>query len=360
MFGFLRQDLAIDLGSSHTRLLKSSAGGAGSTSLVLEPTVIAVRREDGQRKRILACGSEALAMYGRTPPEIDVLHPVQKGRIVDFELVEVQLAHMLRQLRFSRKPRIGIAISTDATDMEQRALRDCCEKIGTRGVHLFLRPLAAAVGLGLPIERPAGHMIIELGGGSTEISVISLSGIVSSMVLPGGGDGMNQAIIRYIKEEHLTLIGHMSAEHLKRELGAATTWNTDHKTSIKGRCLQTGIPRKITLSSAEVGEALRSPINAVINGVRRMLDRLPPELASDIVDRGCILTGGGSLLRDLDNVLRESTGLAVIRAEAPLSTVVQGVAGMLLTTTQKHKRSPMRAQSVSLASPTPITSPSAV
>jgi rod shape-determining protein MreB len=257
---------------------------------------------------------------------------VREGQIEDYEGAEALLLHLVRSIPGRNRwmsPRMVVAVPGLATEMERRAVRECCESVGGREVHLIPKPVAAALGAGLPVHEPAGQMVVDIGGGSTEVSVVSLNGVVSSQVVPGGGGGMDRAIVRMMKDRHNLLIGARTAESIKIELGTALGGDPSSTRLASGRCLETGLPRSVRISAADVETALSEPVAAIATTIRRALERTPPELASDVVDHGVVLTGAGCLLRSLDGALRELTGLAVVRAENPAGAVVEGAGRVL-------------------------------
>jgi rod shape-determining protein MreB len=327
VLGLFSQDLAVDLGTSTTRVHLS-----GSGVVCDEPSVVAVLDDRSGRRRVIAIGDQALPMLGRTPDDIRAIQPMRAGRVVDFEVAEALLLHLVRRIHNRNgwmRPRMVVAVPHGASDMELRAVRDSCEAAGARAVHMVPRPLAAAVGAGLPVHQPTGHLVVDLGAGATEISVLSLSGVVACTAVPGGGLGLDEAIIAWCKREHALLVGQPSAERLKLTLGAATRPDLSATAWVKGRCLRRGTPRAVQVSARGVCEALQPAIDAIATGVRKVLHDAPPELASDIVETGLVLVGGGALLRGIDEALRARTGLPVVIAEQPLRCVVDGAGRVL-------------------------------
>jgi len=271
-------------------------------------------------------------MLGRTPEDIQAIQPVRTGTIEDFEVTEALLLQLVRRSHGSTsvlKPRMAVALPQGATDMALRALRDSCLAAGAREVHLIPRPIAAALGAGLPVHEPNGHLIVDLGGTSTEISVTSLSGVVHSRAVPGGGEGLDQAIIDYLRRHHAIEIGRPTAEHLKIELGSATLGGTTGTRSAKGRCLRLGIPRAVEVDAHDIQSALAPRINAIAEAIRSTVEATAPELASDIVGNGVILVGGGAHLDNIEAALRHLTGLPVMAADNPTEAVVRGASGVL-------------------------------
>ncbi|HHO54099.1 MAG TPA: rod shape-determining protein [Deltaproteobacteria bacterium] len=334
MLGLFSQDLAVDLGTSNTRVYLRGTGVVCD-----EPTVVSVQTDRDGRRRVTAIGSEALPMLGRTPEDIHAIQPIRAGRILDFEVAEAFLLHLVRRAHGRNgwmRPRMVVAVPHHASDMEARAVRDSCESAGAREVHLVPRPIAAAVGASLPVQEPDGTLIVDVGGGSTEISLLALSGVVLSRVVPGGGEGMDAAIIQWLQRERRLLVGRPSAERLKIALGTASHPDPSATSVVKGRCLERGIPRSETVSAADIASALAPHVEAIAVGIRNAISEAPPELGSDVVDQGVVLTGGGSLLRDLDLGLRDLTGLPVIRAEDPEQAVAHGVGGILEDTLLQH------------------------
>jgi rod shape-determining protein MreB len=324
-FGFLSNDLAIDLGTANTLIYVKGKGIVGS-----EPSVVAVQSDSRFGvKKVLAVGSEAKRMVGRTPGNIVAIRPMKDGVIADFEVTEKMLEYFIRLAQGGRsfvKPRIVICVPFGITEVEKRAVRESAESAGAREVHLIEEPMAAAIGAGLPITEPSGNMIVDIGGGTTEVAVISLAGIVYSKSVRVGGDKMDEAIIAYIKRSYNLLIGERTAEEIKMELGNAypDPSGEERTMEVKGRDLVAGIPKTVRITDAEVREALSEPVSAIVDAVKITLERTPPELAADIVDKGIVLCGGGALLRNLDLLLREESQLPVMIADDPLTCVVRG------------------------------------
>ena len=322
VLGFFSNDLAIDLGTANTVVYARGQG-----IVVSEPSVVAVARDARGVDKVKAVGTKAKEMLGRTPGNIVAIRPMRDGVIADFEITEAMLRYFIEQVHDRKRmvrPRIVIAVPSGITEVEKRAVRESAMSAGAREVYLIDEPMAAAIGAGLPITEPSGNMIIDIGGGTTEVAVISLSGIVYSNSTRVGGDKMDEAIINYVKRKYNLLIGERTAEVIKIEIGTAYPTEEIETMEIKGRDLVAGVPKTLELKSEEVRDALSEPVNAVVESVQIALERTPPELAADIVDKGIVLVGGGSLLRNLDVLLRETTGLPVMLAEDPLTAVAIG------------------------------------
>jgi rod shape-determining protein MreB len=317
--GWFSQDLAIDLGTANTLVYVRGRG------IVLdEPSVVAIEKRTG---RILAVGAEAKRMLGRTPGNIVAIRPMRDGVIADFEVAEKMLSHFINKAHNRTtfvRPRVVICVPSKITQVEQRAVRDSAELAGAREVYMIEEPIAAAIGAGLPIAEPYGNMVVDVGGGTTDVAVISLAGIVYSESVKVAGDKMDDAVSNYIKRKYNLLIGDHMAEVVKLEIGSAYPLDERKTFIIKGRDLISGIPKTLTIDDAEIREALAEPISAIVNAIKVALENTPPELAGDIIDRGIVLTGGGSLLRGLDIRLREETNLPIITVDNPLTTVVLG------------------------------------
>lgn len=315
-------DLAIDLGTANTLIYVKGKGIVAN-----EPSVVAVQKDDRGVKKVLAVGKEAKQMLGRTPGNITAIRPLRDGVIADFEVTEAMLRYFIQKVHNRKmlvRPRIVIGIPSGITQVEKRAVRDSAHSAGAKEVYLIEEPMAAAIGAGLPIMEASGNMIVDIGGGTTEVAIISLSGIVYSLSTRVGGDKMDEAIIQYIKRKYNLLIGERTAEVIKITIGNAYPENEIRTLEVKGRDLVTGIPKTADVSSEEIREALSEPINAIVEAVKVALERTPPELGADIVDKGIVLAGGGALLKGLDILLREETGLPIIIADDPLSAVVMG------------------------------------
>ncbi len=323
LFGMFSADMAIDLGTANTLVYVKGRG------IVLnEPSVVAILDNKG-RKTVLAVGDEAKLMLGRTPGDIEAIRPMSDGVIADFDIAEEMIKHFILKVHNRRSfvnPQVVICVPSGATTVERRAIQESALSAGARRVYLIEEPMAAAIGADLPVTEPTGSMIVDIGGGTTEVAVLCLGGIVYSRSVRVGGDKMDEAIIAYIRRNHNLLIGESSAERVKKEIGAATIQKGDKiKTlDIKGRDLMNGVPRQITISQKEVVESLSEPVGAIIEAVKVALEATPPELAADIVDKGIMLTGGGALLGNLEQVLRDETGLPVCIADEALSCVVLG------------------------------------
>ncbi|MDD5240797.1 MAG: rod shape-determining protein [Sulfuricella sp.] len=329
MFGFLRgyfsNDLAIDLGTANTLIFVRGKG------IVLdEPSVVAIRQEGGpnSKKTIQAVGIEAKQMLGRTPGNITAIRPMKDGVIADFTITEQMLKFFIKKIHDSRmlspSPRIIICVPCGSTQVERRAIRESAIGAGARQVYLIEEPMAAAIGANLPVAEATGSMVVDIGGGTTEVGVISLGGIVYAASVRVGGDKFDEAIINYIRRNYGMLIGEATAENIKKNIGSAFPGSEVREMEVKGRNLAEGIPRSFTISSNEILEALTDPLNSIVSAVKSALEQTPPELGADIADKGMVLTGGGALLRDLDRLLMEETGLPVIVAEDPLTCVVRG------------------------------------
>jgi len=321
---FLSNDLAIDLGTANTLVYAKNKG-----IVVSEPSIVAVNKVTG---KVEAVGKDAKEMLGRTPGNIVAIRPMKDGVIADFEITEKMLSHFIRKAHNRNtfvRPRIIIGIPSEVTQVEKRAVKDSALKAKASEVYLVDQAMAAAIGAGLPITEPSGNMVVDIGGGTTDIAVISLAGIVYSKSVRVAGNEMDESVIQYIKKKYNLLIGERTAEQIKLEIGSAFPLDEPITMEIKGRDLIEGIPKTLTITDAEIREALAEPISIILNAVRVALERTPPELSADIVDRGIVLTGGGSLLKNLDKLLREETGLPVSVAEDPLSSVVLGTGKML-------------------------------
>src|SRR5437588_5888979 len=322
VYGLFSNDLAIDLGTATTLTFVKGKGIVSN-----EPSVVAVQRGPNGVKKVLAVGKEAKEMLGRTPGNIVAVRPMKDGVIADFEVTEAMLRYFITRAHNRRtlvRPRIIICVPSGITEVEKRAVRDSALAAGAREVYLIEEPMAAAIGAGLPITEPSGNMIVDIGGGTTEVAVISLAGIVMSKSIRVGGDKMDEAIVSHIKRKYNLLIGERTAELIKMGIGNAYPTDEVLTMDIKGRDLVAGVPRTLTVSSDEIRDALAEPVNAIVEAVKVTLERTPPELAGDIADRGIVLAGGGALLKNLDALLREETGLPVFLAEDPLSSVVIG------------------------------------
>jgi rod shape-determining protein MreB len=323
--GFFSNDMAIDLGTANTLVYVKGEG------IVLnEPSIVAIHQADNT---VLAVGKEAKAMLGRTPGNIVAIRPLKDGVIADFDVTEKMLGYFIRRVHRRRalvRPRIVIGVPSGITQVEKRAVRDSAMQAGAREVYLIEEPMAAAIGAGLPITEPGGNMVVDIGGGTTEVAVISLSGIVYSRSVRIAGDEMDEAIVQYIRKNYNLLVGERRAEEIKIRLGSAYPMGGERRTmEVKGRDLIDGIPKTIVIGDDEIRESLREPIMTIVDAVRTALERTPPELAADIVDKGIVLTGGGALLKGLDLLLRQETNLPITVAEDPLSCVVLGTGKVL-------------------------------
>ena len=322
ILGWFSSDLAIDLGTANTLVYVKGRG-----IVLSEPSVVAVRKDGRGTNKVLAVGKEAKMMLGRTPGNIVAIRPMKDGVIADFEITETMLRHFIRKVHNRRsliRPRIIVCVPSGITQVEKRAVRESAESAGAREVFLIEEPMAAAIGAGLPITEPTSNMVLDIGGGTTEVAVISLAGIVYSKSVRVGGDKMDEAILQHIKRKYNLLIGERTAELIKTTIGNAFAGDKVERMQIKGRDLVSGIPKIIEIDSDEVRESISEQIETIVETVKIALEQTPPELAADIVDRGIVLTGGGALLQNLDRLLREETGLPITITEDPLSTVVLG------------------------------------
>jgi len=318
LLGLFSNDIGIDLGTANTLVYVKDQG-----IVLREPSVVAVRSGTSQ---VLAVGDEAKRMLGRTPGNIVAVRPLKDGVIADFEMTESMLRHFITKVH-SRKwirPRVVIAVPSGITEVEKRAVKESAAHAGAREVYLIEEPMAAAIGVGLPVQDAAGNMIIDIGGGTTEVALISLSGIVFSRSVRVAGDELDEAIAGYMKRAYNLMIGERTAEEIKIKIGSAYPIEKETSMEVKGRDLVAGLPKTLSISSQEVREALLEPISTIVDSVRVTLERCPPELSGDLVDRGLVLAGGGALLRGLDRLLQEETGLPVHIAEDPLSAVAEG------------------------------------
>ncbi len=320
--GMFSNDLSIDLGTANTLIYVREQG------IVLnEPSVVAIRTHNGQ-KTVTAVGTDAKRMLGRTPGNIVAIRPLKDGVIADFQVTEKMLQHFINKVHensfFPPSPRVLVSVPCKSTQVERRAIRESVASAGARDVRLIEEPMAAAIGAGLPVEQASGSMVVDIGGGTTEIAIISLNGVVYSESLRVGGDRMDEAITTHVRRNYGSLIGDATAERIKKEIGCAYANNQVREIDVRGRNLAEGVPRSFTLNSDEILEALQEPLSAIVQAVKSALEQSPPELASDIAESGLVLTGGGALLTDLDKLLSEETGLPVIVADDPLSCVARG------------------------------------
>ena len=325
ILGWFSNDLAVDLGTANTLVFLKDKG-----IVCNEPSVVAIQRNTG---RVIAVGAEAQRMLGKTPANIIAMRPLKDGVIADFDKTGEMLKYFIRKVHNRKSfisPRIVIGVPSGITQVEQRAVKDAAQASGAREIYLIEEPMAAALGVGLPIGEPSGNMVVDIGGGTTDVAVISLHGVVYSKAVKNGGDKMDEAIVNFIKSKTKVLIGDRTAEYIKRQIGSAFKIdNGDKSMEVKGRDLVSGIPKTITVFEEEIREAINEPVMVIINTIKVALENTPPELASDIVDRGIVLAGGGALLRGLDLLLKHETDLPVIIAEDPLCAVVNGVGKVL-------------------------------
>ena len=322
LYGLFSNDLAIDLGTATTLIYVK---GKGIVSC--EPSVVAVQRDNRGGKKVLAVGREAKEMLGRTPGNIQAVRPLRDGVIADFEITEAMLRYFIARAHNRRtlvKPRIIICVPFGITEVEKRAVKESAEGAGAREVYLIEEPMAAAIGAGLPITEPSGNMVVDIGGGTTEVAVISLAGIVYSQSVRVGGDKMDESIMAYMKRKYNMAIGEQTAERIKITVGNAYPLEKQLTMEVKGRDMVAGIPKTVVVNSDEIRDSLSEPTNAIVEAVLIALERTPPELAADIVDKGIVLTGGGALLKNIDVLLREETGLPVMVCDDPVSAVVLG------------------------------------
>jgi len=327
ILGKFSNDLAIDLGTANTLVYVKGKG-----IVLTEPSVVAVHLDSRGVKKVLAVGTEAKNMLGRTPGNIVAIRPLRDGVIADFDITEAMLRHFILMVHNRRalvRPRIIVSIPSGITQVERRAVKETVESAGAREIFLIEEPMAAAIGSGLPITEPISSMVVDIGGGTTEVAVISLSGIVYAKSVRVAGDRMDEEIVQYMRRKFNLLIGERSAEMIKTTIGCAYPRPELKKVDVKGRDLISGIPKIVEINSEEIREAIMEPVSLIVDAIKDTLENTPPELAGDIVDRGIMLTGGGALLRGLDALIREETGLPVTIADDPLSAVVRG-AGMAL------------------------------
>ena len=322
ILGIFSNDLAIDLGTANTCVYVKGQG-----IVLREPSVVAVKKDSRGNDQVLAVGSEAKRMLGRAPGNIRAIRPMKDGVIADFEVTEAMLRYFISKVHNQRRlvrPRIMICVPTGITQVEKRAVKESALSAGAREVYLIEEPMAAAIGANLPIQEPTANMVVDIGGGTTEVAVISLSGIVYSRSVRVGGDKMDEAILRHVKRKYNMLIGEATAEEIKIQIASAYPMEEEQQIEVKGRDLVTGIPQTIVITSEEVRKAIAEQVDAIVQAVRQALEQTPPELAADIVERGIVLTGGGALLKGLDQLLREDTSLPIFSVDDPLATVVMG------------------------------------
>ena len=320
--GLFSNDLAIDLGTANTLVYVKGQG-----IVINEPSVVAINKNMSGPKRVLAVGKEAKEMLGRTPGDIVAIRPLKDGVIADFEITAAMIRYFVEKAHNRRtmvKPRVIVCVPYGITNVEKRAVKEAAESAGVREVFLIEEPMAAAIGAGLPVTEPSGSMIVDIGGGTTEVAVISLAGIVYSKSVRVAGDKMDEAIINYIKRKYNLLIGERTAEEIKIAIGNAYPSDVVETMHVKGRDMVAGIPKTIQVTSEEIREAIAEPVNIIVEAVRVALEQTPPELAADIVDKGIVLAGGGALIKNLDVLLREETGLPIMIADNPLTSVVVG------------------------------------
>src|SRR5919204_4222614 len=317
-FQYLGQDMAVDLGTANTLVYVRGRG-----VVLNEPSVVAINTNTGH---ILAVGHEAKRMVGRTPGHISAVRPLKDGVIADFDVTEKMIRYFIHRVHRRRwaKPRIVICVPSGITGVEQRAVEEAGYQAGARKVHIIEEPMAAAIGAGLPIHEPTGNMVVDIGGGTTEVAVISLGGIVTSISIRIGGDELDEAIITYMKKEYSLMLGERTAEEIKFAIGSAFPLPGEPQAEIRGRDLVSGLPKTIIISAEEVRRAIEEPVNAIVDAVKTTLDKCPPELSGDIMDRGIALTGGGALLKNIDERLREETGMPIHMVDNPLDSVVLG------------------------------------
>lgn len=324
LLGLFSEDIGIDLGTANTLVFVKDRG-----IVLREPSVVAIQ---AGTRRVLAVGEEAKQMLGRTPGSIVAIRPMKAGVIADFEITEAMLKYFIRRVHNRRtmvRPRVIIAVPSGITEVEKRAVKDSAMHAGAREVYLIEEPMAAAIGVGLPVQEPAGNMIVDIGGGTTEVALISLAGIVFCRSVRVGGDEMDEFIAQYMKRVYNLMIGERTAEEIKMKIGSAYPLAEELTMEVKGRDLVCGLPKTLTITSEEIREALQEPLSSILDAIRVTLERCPPELAADLVDRGMVMSGGGSLLRGIDLLIAEHTGLPVHRADDPLSAVAEGTGVVL-------------------------------
>jgi rod shape-determining protein MreB len=339
ILNFLSNDIGIDLGTANTLIFVKNRG-----IVVNEPSIVAIEENSG---KVLAVGHQAREMFGRTHQEIITIRPLKDGVIADFEATEVMIREFIKKAKVNRISigKIVVCVPSGITEVEKRAVRDNAERAGAREVYLVAEAMASAVGIGLDIEKPMGNMIVDIGGGTCEIAIISLGGIVLHTSIRIAGDEMNEAIVQYFKKNYNLLVGEKTAEMLKCEVGSVMPLNDEITAQVKGRDLIDGIPKTVEVNSAEIREALMDPVNSIIESIRLTLERTPPELASDILDHGIIITGGGSLLLKLDELIQKETQLPVNIAEDPLTAVARGT-GMILNDFSRYLKLLLKSKRV--------------
>lgn len=331
LMGFLSSEIAIDLGTRNTLVYVKGKG-----IIVREPSVVALRKED---RRIIAIGTEARDMMGKTHKELEVVRPMRDGVIDDDEVAEMMIRAFIRKSQKNRliRPRVIVCVPSGVTKSEKRIIRDSAEHAGAREVHLIAEPMAAALGVGLPVNEPIGSMVIDIGGGTTEIAVISLSGIITDTSIRVGGDEMDECIVQFMRRNYNLLIGERTAEEIKIRIGSAVKLEQELSIVAKGRDLVEGVPKSIEINSIELRDAIHEPLSQIVEAVRTSLEKTPPELSADIRDRGIVMTGGGALIKGLDVRLREETSLPVFLADDPLTCVVRGTGKVLDDFETYHK-----------------------
>ncbi len=343
VFSFLNRfskDMGIDLGTANTLVHVKGRG-----IVLQEPSVVALQKDSRQ---ILAVGDEAKKMIGRTPGNIIAIRPLKDGVIADFEVTQTMLKHFINRANKNKsiiKPRVVVCVPSGVTEVEKRAVTDATLQAGAREAYLLEEPMAAAIGSGLPVDEPTGSMVVDIGGGTTEVAVISLGGIVTSRSIRIGGDEMDEAIIQHIRKNYNLMIGERTAEEVKIQIGSAYPLESEEETEIRGRDLVTGLPKTIPITSTEIFKALSEPVSAIIEAIKITLEKTPPELSSDVMDRGIMLTGGGALLRRFDKLVSEETGMPVHLADEPLLCVVKG-AGAALDSIERWRKALMAPRKI--------------
>lgn len=324
---FLTQDIGIDLGTANTYVFVKGKG-----IVLREPSVVAIQKQR-ERDTVLAVGENAKQMIGRTPGNIVAIRPLKDGVIADFEITQEMIRHFIsrayRKSFIKRKPRVVVCVPSGVTAVEERAVKEATEKAGAREVHLIEEPMAAAIGAGLPVEEPNGSMIVDIGGGTTDVAIIALGGIVTHRAIRIGGDEMDESITHYIKRKYNLMVGERTAEGIKITIGSALPEDEGRTMDIRGRDLVTGLPKTLEITAGEINKAMHDPINSIIEAIKITLEKTPPELAADIMDRGIVMTGGGALLDGFDRLIMKETGMPVVIAENPLDCVVLGAGKVL-------------------------------